>query len=843
MQSFLWAIVGNTLFAALLAAIVWIASPLLRRRPALVHALWILVLLKLVTPPLFDASPYFDNQPNEPPIPREYASHLAPAITVSESIEDNIFLMEMQLEHARQAKLAAQSPRNWFPSLMIFAWVTGSLVFLGIAAYRAGKFGLLLSNAPIADEKLSLVANEQAQRLGLQKIPTIKVVSACISPLVWQTPGGATIVLPQKLVGELGPDQLRLLLAHELAHVMRGDPLVRWFALGVLTLHWWNPIVWLAVRQIEAAQEACCDSLVLSASGASPKRYAEMLLTTVDFLAGQETPPPALAAGFTSGSSLKGRCEMILSKRTPFALARTTRWMLVVLGLAILPLSTPLMGQEEKKPSSDELAARVERIEKVLEEMKALLTSRADEEKAVRQKLEAANAELAAKMKERQSEAHKLREHIEVARAQAEAQRAEAARELQKLNENVDKKPVEDIAKMQQEIQAKVQAELAKVQQEIARATRDSSDAAAKLAQELAKSHGEDAGKYAEKLSADIAGKIKDQVAHAEKMAREHADHAEKFAKEHAKKFEEHAKHAEEMAKEHAKHAEKFAHEHAKHFQEHAEKMALEAEKHAKMAVESDLPKLKEHLGKMQDQMKREAEKMAKAAEEMSKNPEMIEELGALKEKMEAMKEKMGALREKEMGKLKEHVLREKKRAEESPSDVRRDKVKEEAKSSERKEIEQQLRAREQQIRDLQREVEQLRKELGAGDRRPERNRVKRSVDAREVPLLTKVPYINKLFRDQDIVDAREMIDEVEVELDIEDDLAEAIDVEIEVDMEAEEADVEIELPDIEEKINEKSKREPKEPLSAIEVLKREQLRGDKVNKESTKSADAPVKP
>src|SRR3954453_7775764 len=43
---------GNALAAALLALAAAAGTYLFRRRPALVHGLWLLVLLKLVTPPL-----------------------------------------------------------------------------------------------------------------------------------------------------------------------------------------------------------------------------------------------------------------------------------------------------------------------------------------------------------------------------------------------------------------------------------------------------------------------------------------------------------------------------------------------------------------------------------------------------------------------------------------------------------------------------------------------------------------------------------------------------------------------------------------------------------------------
>jgi bla regulator protein blaR1 len=837
MQAFLWAIAGNTLFAAFLAAMVWLASKAFHRRPALIHALWIIVLLKLVTPPLFDASRFFDESaPKSSAQPTQIA-----AVETELSPFETMAVLEEQLSRARSAKIAALNSQSIWPSVLVGVWVIGSVGFLLVALYRASRFSWLVHWAPLADEKLTAIAHGEAQRLGLSHAPAIKVVEACISPLVWQTPFSATIVLPKKLVNEIGPDQLRLLLAHELAHVLRGDALVRWFALIVLTIHWWNPIVWLAVRQIEAAQEACCDSLVLSASGASPKRYAEMLLTTVDFLAGQETPPPALAAGFTSGSSLKGRCEMILSKRTPFALARTTRWTLAVLGLAILPLSAPLFGQEEKKPSGDELAARVERIEKALEELKAMLGNRANEERVVREKLEVANAELAAKMKQRQAEEASQRDKANAARAQAEVEHARAMEALAKAKVEAERRPQAESADLHREIQAKVNAELARVQEQVARASKDAADVASKLAQE----HGDLAAKQAEKMSAEIAAKIKDHVAHAEKMAKEHAEHAEKYAHEHGKYAQEHA---EKIARDIERHAERIARD----AEQQAEKLARAAEEHAKMAMEKDLPKIKEQMAGMQKQMKAEAEKLAKAAEELSKNPEMKEQLDAVKEKMGALKDHMKAMQEKEMQKLKEYKIQPKmkelridprQKGEESPSDVK-EKAKDEGAKAERREIEQQLRERERQIRDLQREVEKLRKELG-GDDRARSPRSKKAGKAEDVPVLSKVPVVGNLFRKSKLED-EEPVEVEEIEMDIE--VVEEIDVDADVDveMDIEEVDdvIEVKSHGVKALLKEKSLSEDKEPLSAIEVLKRAKVRNERGDKDSAekKNADAPGK-
>lgn len=666
MQAFLWAIAGNTLFAAVLACGVALASKLLRRRPALVHALWLLVLVKLVTPPLFDASRLVTSLARSEALPPVALQELPRAESAPPSLAEMHALLEMNLASAREEQRLAESQTPWWSAAVALLWVSGSAVFLFLAFYRAARFDLLVATAPHADDKLQDLAREQAELLGLTYIPSIRVVEACISPLAWRTPWRAAVLLPEKLVRELGPDQLRLLLAHELAHLRRGDPLVRWFTLAVLTLHWWNPIVWLAIRQIEAAQEACCDALVLSSSGASPKRYAEMLLATVDFLAGQATPPPALAAGFTSGNSLKGRCEMILSKRPPFALARTTRWMLAALALAILPLSTPLFGQEEeKKPSREELAERIERIEKTLSELKALLADRAQSEtKAVKQEKEAAEQEKAKAVAEEAQEFQK------------KALEAHAAR-----LEDLLKHPRRDID-LGKEIRAKIHDEIKeKIQEELAELHRDLWES------------GKHSAEEARKVQAKIAEEMRKHAEEVRREAQKHFEKARQIAEEQAREFEK--RYNESLGEEIPRLKE--------HFAKIQQQMQAEAEQLRKRA--EDFSKNPEF-----------AEEIEKAKMRMQK----------LREEMESLHQEQVADAKKrlEQARRLEKDAAEKAKEEKKAGDVDRENRRKQLEKELRKR-EEKLKAMQREVEQLRRELEG--KETPAEEKSPEESQSARS--------------------------------------------------------------------------------------------------------------------
>ena len=72
---------------------------------------------------------------------------------------------------------------------------------------------------------------------------------------------------------DLTPEQVEALLAHELAHVRRLDPLVNFAQRVIEALLFFHPAVWLVSHRIRVEREHCCDDVVVGA-GASATAYA-----------------------------------------------------------------------------------------------------------------------------------------------------------------------------------------------------------------------------------------------------------------------------------------------------------------------------------------------------------------------------------------------------------------------------------------------------------------------------------------------------------------------------------------------------------------------------------------
>lgn len=94
-----------------------------------------------------------------------------------------------------------------------------------------------------------------------------------------------------------GADERRLVRAHEQAHLARGDHRAVALAAALQCLSWFNPLIFVAVRQMRLDQELACDAAVMARYPRQRRAYAEALLKT------QLSPaPPPLGCAWPAPS-------------------------------------------------------------------------------------------------------------------------------------------------------------------------------------------------------------------------------------------------------------------------------------------------------------------------------------------------------------------------------------------------------------------------------------------------------------------------------------------------------------------------------------------------------------
>lgn len=156
------------------------------------------------------------------------------------------------------------------------------------------------------------------------------------------------ILLPACALTGLAPLQLEAILAHELAHIRRGDFLVNLLQSLVEVLLFYHPAVWWLSGRIRAERELCCDDVAAALCG-DPLILARAL---TDLEALREALPSssthlALAA---NGGSLMHRIRHLLQPALPASSgARATA--LALLAASLLGAAGVALQDKEKEPT------------------------------------------------------------------------------------------------------------------------------------------------------------------------------------------------------------------------------------------------------------------------------------------------------------------------------------------------------------------------------------------------------------------------------------------------------------------------------------------------------------
>jgi bla regulator protein BlaR1 len=88
----------------------------------------------------------------------------------------------------------------------------------------------------------------------------------------------ARVIVPADFASRYTPEERLLMLAHEQAHLARGDAFANAAAAAWLCLFWFNPLMYWAVGRLQFDQELACDARVVSRRAAARKLYAGALL-------------------------------------------------------------------------------------------------------------------------------------------------------------------------------------------------------------------------------------------------------------------------------------------------------------------------------------------------------------------------------------------------------------------------------------------------------------------------------------------------------------------------------------------------------------------------------------
>jgi beta-lactamase regulating signal transducer with metallopeptidase domain len=178
--------------------------------------------------------------------------------------------------------------------LLVLLWALAVLVIGG--GLLRSQFALRrLVTAGVGVPALAAPVVELARHFGVSR--PIAVVSSAVARVPFVIGHFApVIVLPLSVATGMPWPQLRLILAHEIAHLRRADYLVNWLQIALEVLLFFHPGVrWLS-EELRRLREACCDDMVVAFAGGRSD-YTRALLSLEEFRHDAPLLAPSAVAG------------------------------------------------------------------------------------------------------------------------------------------------------------------------------------------------------------------------------------------------------------------------------------------------------------------------------------------------------------------------------------------------------------------------------------------------------------------------------------------------------------------------------------------------------------------
>lgn len=226
-------------------------------------------------------------------------------------------------------------------------WATVAFAWFNIKLEAQGRFMRERKAASTpASPAVIAMARIIATEFRVKKLPEIRIsddeTGPCLIGLF-----RPVIFLPAGFESDYSDSERRLALAHEIAHVARGDMAATLAALALQALQWPNPLAHLSLRAFRTDQEAACDAYVLARCAGQSNAasdYAAAILKSVRASAG------APAYGLSLAHPVKERLMLLKDqKKSPLRLFTGAATVALLIGSGLAATASYGYASETKK--------------------------------------------------------------------------------------------------------------------------------------------------------------------------------------------------------------------------------------------------------------------------------------------------------------------------------------------------------------------------------------------------------------------------------------------------------------------------------------------------------------
>lgn len=233
---------------------------------------------------------------------------------------------------------------NSVATAVVIGWVVVAGVILILRGYQlflASQFAAW--SRPLDDDRIETT---------LRSLDTAGTVRARTSTIL-RTPAvvglwRSTLLIPAGMTQPMSDQQVRAILAHELAHVRGRDTRTVVAMLVCETLLWFNPLVWWMHREWGAARECVADRQAIKAAGISGLDFGNLLLDVLG-----SNRPPFLQTSIGAAHDFRTLKRRILTMTQTDHRVSTSHRFRWTIGLALVAmLVVPRSSALESAPQS-----------------------------------------------------------------------------------------------------------------------------------------------------------------------------------------------------------------------------------------------------------------------------------------------------------------------------------------------------------------------------------------------------------------------------------------------------------------------------------------------------------
>ncbi len=282
------------------------------------YVLWGVVAFRLIIPSSFESM--FSIMPrntNAVPIPHDIIYQQNP------QINSGIEVLDSFVNNSLPAPIigASVNPLQIYVEIGAYLWVLGIIALLVYSLVSILILKRQLKNAELIEQNIF-----EAKNL---KTP---FVLGLIKPKIYLPVG-------------LNTTERSYILLHEQIHIQRKDHIIKVLAFLTLSIHWFNPLVWIAFMLMSTDMELSCDEKVLKEMNEDIKKpYANSLLSLATGRYIFNGNPLAFGEG-----NVKGRIKNVLNYKKP------RFWVVVIAAIIAVAIGVGLLANPSVNSSMPRL--------------------------------------------------------------------------------------------------------------------------------------------------------------------------------------------------------------------------------------------------------------------------------------------------------------------------------------------------------------------------------------------------------------------------------------------------------------------------------------------------------